>query len=136
MKIITILGCAFCLIMTGTIANAGDPDALIQLDKEWGESWGESQGTETLELLLADDIVALFADGMVGKAQMIEAAASDDSAPVPYVSGDYKVNFLSKDIAVMVHSAGDPEPHLSLHVWQKHDGKWQVAASATVPAEE
>ena len=134
MKIITILGCAFCLIMTGTIANAGDTDALIQLDKEWGES----QGTETLELLLADDIVALGVDGIVGKAQMIEAAASYDSAPEPYVyvSGDYKVNFLSKDIAVMVHSAGDPEPHLSLHVWQKHDGKWQVAASATVPTEE
>ena len=132
MKIISILGCAFCLIMTGTIANAGDTDALIQLDKEWGES----QGTETLELLLADDIVALGVDGIVGKAQMIEAAAGDDSAPVPYVSGDYKVNFLSKDIAVMVHSAGDPEPHLSLHVWQKHDGKWQIAASATVPTEE
>ena len=132
MKIITILGCAFCLIMTGTIANAGDTDALIQLDKEWGES----QGTETLELLLADNIVALSVDGIVGKAQMIEAAAGDDSAPVPYVSGDYKVNFLSKDIAVMVHSAGDPEPHLSLHVWQKHDGKWQIAASATVPTEE
>ena len=132
MKIITILGCAFCLIMTGTIANAGDSDALIQLDKEWGES----RGAEALELLLADDIVALGVDGIVGKAQMIEAAASDDSAPVPYVSGDYKVNFLSKDIAVMVHSAGDPEPHLSLHVWQKHDGKWQVAASATVPTEE
>ncbi len=132
MKLITILGGAFCLIMTGTIANADDTDALIQLDKEWGEY----QGTETLELLLADDIVALGVDGIAGKAQMIEAAANDDSAPVPYVSGDYKVNFLSKDIAVMVHSAGDPEPHLSLHVWQKHDGKWQVAASAMVPTEE
>ena len=118
--------------MTGALANADDSDALIQLDKEWGES----QGAETLENLLADDIVALGAEGMAGKAQMVEDAASADPASGPYVAGDYQVNFLSEDIAVMVHSAGDPDPHWSMHVWQKQDGKWQVAATATVPVEE
>ena len=132
MRIKTLAGCAFFLVMTSTIANAGDTDALIELDKKWGES----QGTETLELLLSDDIVALGEDGIAGKAQMIEAAANDDSASEPYVAGDYKVTFLSEDIAVMVHSAGNPDPHLSMHVWQKRDGKWQIAATATVPVEE
>jgi len=132
MKIRMRIGCVICLIMTGALANADDSDALIQLDKEWGES----QGAETLENLLADDIVALGAEGMAGKAQMVEAAASADPASGPYVAGDYQVNFLSEDIAVMVHSAGDPDPHWSMHVWQKQDGKWQVAATATVPVEE
>ena len=132
MKIRMRIGCVICLIMTGALANADDSDALIQLDKEWGES----QGVETLENLLADDIVALGAEGMAGKAQMVEAAASADPASGPYVAGDYQVNFLSEDIAVMVHSAGDPDPHWSMHVWQKQDGKWQVAATATVPIEE
>ena len=132
MKIRMRIGCVICLIMTGALANADDSDALIQLDKEWGES----QGAETLEIVLADDIVALGAEGMTGKAQMVEAAASADPASGPYVAGDYKVNFLSEDIAVMVHSAGDPDPHWSMHVWQKQDGKWQVAATATVPIEE
>ena len=132
MKIRMRIGCVICLIMTGALANADDSDALIQLDKEWGES----QGAETLENLLADDIVALGAEGMAGKAQMVEDAASADPASGPYVAGDYQVNFLSEDIAVMVHSAGDPDPHWSMHVWQKQDGKWQVAATATVPIEE
>jgi hypothetical protein len=43
---------------------------------------------------------------------------------------------LSDDIAVMTHHAGDPDPHWSMHVWQKKDGGWQVVASATVPLEE
>ncbi len=132
MKIRMRIGCVFCLIMTGALANADDSDALIQLDK----AWGESQGAETLEIVLADDIVALGAEGMAGKAQMVEAAASADPASGPYVAGDYKVNFLSEDIAVMVHSAGDPDPHWSMHVWQKQDGKWQIAATASVPIEE
>ena len=132
MKIKMRIVCVICLIMTGALANADDSDALIQLDKEWGES----QGAETLEIVLADDIVALGAEGMAGKAQMVEAAASADPASAPYVAGDYKVNFLSEDIALMVHSAGGPDPHWSMHVWQKQDGKWQVAATATVPVEE
>lgn len=132
MKIRMKIGCVIGLMMTGALANAGDSDALIQLDKEWGKS----QGAEALEMMLADDIVALDSEGMAGKAQMVEAAASADPASGPYVAGDYKVNFLSEDIAVMVHSAGDTEPHWSMHVWQKHDGKWQVAATATVPVAE
>ena len=126
MKIKAIFGCAFLVVLTGGIANADDTSALIQLDK----NWGSAQGSALLESLLADDIVSLDADGISGKAQMVEAAENDDSAPEPYVAGDFKVNFLSDDVAVMIHSAAD---HWSMHVWKKQNGKWQVAATATVP---
>ncbi len=132
MKIKTIVACAFCLLMAGTLASADESDALVQLDKEWGEA----EGPEALEALIADDILALGLEGVGSKAQMLEAAASDDAATGPYVAGDYDVRFLSTDVAVMIHSAGEPDPHWSMHVWQKRDGKWQVAATATVPVEE
>ncbi len=132
MNIKTMIACVFCLLMAGTMANADDSDALVQLDKEWGEA----EGPEALEALLADNILALGLEGVGSKAQMLEAAASDDAPTGPYVAGDYDVRFLSKDVAVMIHSAGEPDPHWSMHVWQKRDGKWQVAATATVPIEE
>ena len=118
--------------MAGTFANADESDALVQLDK----AWGEAEGPDALESLLADNIVALGSEGVEGKSQILEAAASEDAPTGPYVAGDYSVNFLSEDVAVMVHSAGEPDPHWSMHVWQKREGKWQVAATATVPIEE
>ncbi len=132
MNLKTIVACVFCLVMAGNIANADESDILIQLDKEWGES----EGPVFLESLLDDNIVALDSGGVVGKAQMLEDAASEEAPTGPYVAGDYDVRFLSEDVAVMVHSASEPDPHRSMHVWQKHDGKWQVVASATVPVEE
>ncbi len=132
MNIRTILGCVICLIMAGTVANADESDELVQLDKEWGEA----EGPEALEALLADNILALGLEGVGSKSQMLEAAASDDAPTGPYVAGDYEVRFLSEDVAVMVHSASEPDRHWSMHVWQKRDGKWQVAAPATVPIEK
>ena len=132
MNIRTILGCVFCLIMAGTVANADESDALVQLDKEWGEA----DGPDAAEPFLADNIVALGLEGVQGKAQMLEAVESDDAPTGPYVAGDYDVRFLSEDVAVMVHSVGEPDPHWSMHVWQKRDGKWQVVATATVPIED
>ena len=132
MNLKTIFACVFCLVMAGNIANADESDILIQLDKEWGES----EGPAFLESLLDDNIVALDSEGVVGKAQMLEDAASEDAPTGPYVAGDYDVRFLNENVAVMVHSAGGADPHRSMHVWQKSDGKWQVVASATVPVEE
>ena len=132
MKIRKIAGVVICLVLMMPAANAGDSDALIQLDKEWGS--GLEQGA--LEHFLADGMLALDPRGVAGKAEMLEAAASDGAPTGPYIAGDYEVRFLSEDIAVMVHSAGAPDPHWSMHVWQKTDGKWQIAATATVPIGE
>ncbi|NOR20859.1 MAG: DUF4440 domain-containing protein [Xanthomonadales bacterium] len=132
MNIRTIIGSVICLVMAGSVAIADESDKLVQLDKEWGGA----EGPEAMEALIADNVVTLGAEGIIGKAQMLEAAASSDAPTGPYTAGDYDVRFLSEDIAVMVHSAGKPDPHWSMHVWQKRDGKWQVAASTTVPSEE
>ena len=132
MNMTTILGCLVCLTMAGAVANADESDALVMLDKEWGQA----ESAAAVESLLADDLVALDSDGVGDKAQILEAADSDDAPTGPYVAGDYDVRFLSEDVAVMVHSAGEPNPHWSMHVWQKRDGKWQVAATATVPIED
>ncbi len=127
-----IAGVVICLVLMMPAANAGDSDALIQLDKDWGS--GLEQGA--LEHFLADGILALDATGVTGKAEMIEAQTSASAPTGPYIAGDYEVRFLSEDIAVMVHSAGAPDPHWSMHVWQKTDGKWRIAATATVPVGE
>jgi hypothetical protein len=121
-----------CLMMAGGLANADETDTLVQLDKEWGGS----QGTAVLESLLAENILALDANGIADKARLLEDAESAEAPTEPYVAGDYQVRFLGKDVAVMVHSAAEPDPHWSMHVWQKQGGKWQVTATASVPAEE
>ncbi len=60
MNMKTMIACVFCLLMAGTMANADESDALVQLDKEWGEA----EGPEALEALLADDILALDLEGV------------------------------------------------------------------------
>ena len=132
MNIKTITGVVICLILIIPTANAGDSDALIQMDKDWGSA----PASDDAGRFLSDDIMALDSTGVTGKAEMIEAAASADGPTGPYVAGDYEVRFLSHDIAVMVHSAASPDPHWSMHVWQKKDGKWQVAATASIPVAE
>ena len=91
-------------------------------------------------LVLSDGSVfhgtAIGANGIGNKEAMLEQAASAEPATGPYEASDYKVRFLADDIAVMVHSTPMPEPHWSMHVWQKVDGKWRVAATAAVPVAE
>ena len=132
MKTTKILGSLLGLLVFAGIANADDTNTLIELDKKWGES----EGAEALAPLLSDDILAIDDEGLGGKAEMLAAAAEAEPATGAYDAGDYKVNFLGDDVAVMVHSTGTPEPHWSMHVWQKLDGEWRVTATASVPIEE
>ena len=129
MRTTKILGSLLGLFVFVGIANAGDADALIELDKKWGES----QGADALAPLLSDDILAIGVEGLSGKAEMLAAADEEEPATGPYDAEGYKVRFLSDDVAVMVHSTGVPEPHWSMHVWQKLDGEWRVTATASVP---
>ena len=132
MRTTKILGSILGLLVFAGIANADDTDALIELDKKWGES----VGADALAPLLSDDILAIDVEGLGGKAEMLAAADEAEPATGAYDAGDYKVQFLSDDVAVMVHSTGVPEPHWSMHVWQKLDGEWRVTATASVPIEE
>ena len=102
-------------------------DKLIALDKAWGEA---TSGAD-IDAMIADDILSISAEGLADKAAML--AAQNEPVEGPYIAGDYQVNFLSDDVAVMVHSSGGANPHWSMHVWQKVDGKWVVKATASAP---
>ena len=131
MKIRTIAGVIVSSVLLSAPALAGDADILISLDKQWGEA----EGSEAVGALLLDSVMAVGVDGLADKDAMLEAADDAEPATEPYMAGDYEVQFLSDDIAVMVHSTAPPESHWSLHVWQRVDGEWRVAATASVPVE-
>jgi hypothetical protein len=126
-----------CLGLVAVIATAAhhETEALIELDKKWGSAQG-ADAAGVLDGIIADDVLAVSGEGLGSKAAMLEEAASEDAPAGPYIAGDYKVRFLDDDTAVMVHSAGEPDPHWSLHVWEKRDGKWQVVATISTPIEE
>lgn len=130
-KSIVFAGAVF-LLTTLTAAQAGDADALIELDK----SWGEMRDAASLGDLLADEIVAVSPEGNISKAGLIEESTSAEAPEGPYTPADYVVKFLSEDVAVMTHSTSGEEPHRSMHVWQKQNGTWKVAATASIPAAE
>lgn len=132
MRTTKVLSLATVLLLSAGFANAGDADKLIELDKKWGES----EGADAIAPMLLDEIVAINANGIGDKESMLEQADSAEPATGPYEASDYKVRFLNEDIAVMVHSGLRPEPYWSMHVWQKVDGKWRVAATAAVPLAE
>ena len=123
---------ATLLLTAGTLAHAGDAESLIALDKKWGES---SDAVEVSNLL-ADEMVVLNPDGNGSKAGVIENATNPEGPAGPYTPEDYVVKFISDDVAVMTHGTSGEDPHWSLHVWQKQDGEWKVAATANIPAEE
>mgnify|MGYP000111266009 CR=1 FL=1 len=113
------------------IATAGDSDALIALDK----AWGEAKNAEDIQGLVSDNLLSLDPSGVTGKAELIKAMGEAEPSDAPYIAGDYKVNFTDKQTAIMVHSAGSgKDAHWSMHVWKKVEGKWQVAATASIPA--
>ena len=132
MRKTTVFGLCASLLLSAAFANADNTDTLIELDKKWGES----QGADALSPMLADSIIVIGVDGLGDKAAMLEQAENAEPATEPYMPGDFKVKFLSDDVAVMVHSTPPPEPHWSMHVWHKVDGEWRVTATASVPVGE
>ena len=133
MRIINVVIVTACVTFAVNGVHADESGALIKMDK----AWGMAQSPAEVKSLFTSGFIALDSDGISGKAELLEAMASDDSAVGPYVAGDYKVEFLDSNTAVMVHSAGSgDDAHWSMHVWRKNDGKWQVAATASVEADD
>ncbi|HEY5755646.1 MAG TPA: nuclear transport factor 2 family protein [Steroidobacter sp.] len=115
-------------------ANAGadDKDALITLDKQWGQAVGKGDKTAAAKFI-ADNSVSVDDKGMKNKQQQI-----DDIRPAPagekYEAVDYKVTFINPDTAIMTHSTKGADAHYSLHVWSRKGGTWQVIATSTTAA--
>ena len=120
------------LIMFAANAGADDKEALIALDKQWGEAVGKGDKTAAAKFI-ADNSVSVDDQGMKNKQQQIA-----DIKPAPagekYEGVDYKVTFINPDTAIMTHSTKGTDRHYSLHVWSRKGGSWQVIATSTTPA--
>ena len=120
------------VIFTATVGVADDKDALIALDKQWGESVVKGDTTVAAKLL-ADKVVSIDDSGVKGKEGVLA-----DMKPAPagthYEAADYKVTFINPDTAIMTHAAKGADAHYSLHVWSRKSGAWQVVATSTTRA--
>lgn len=120
------------LAMFAADAAADDKEALIALDKQWGESVGKGDKVAAAKFI-ADNSVSVDDKGMKNKQEQIA-----DIQPAPagekYEAVDYKVTFLNPDTAIMTHSTKGADAHYSLHVWSRKGGTWQVVATSTTPA--
>ena len=120
------------MMFTAAAVVADDTNALIALDKQWGESNGKGDTTVAAKLL-SDKVVSVSEKGVRGK-----QAELADIEPAPagtrYEPTDYKVTFLNSDTAIMTHGTKGADAHYSLHVWSRKGGTWQIVASSTTPA--
>jgi uncharacterized protein DUF4440 len=120
------------LIMFAATARADDKEALIALDKQWGEAVGKGDKTAAAKFI-ADASVSVDDKGMKNKQQQI-ADIQPAPAGAKYEAVDYKVTFINPDTAIMTHSTKGTDAHYSLHVWSRKGGTWQVIATSTTPA--
>ena len=119
--------------------------ALISVDKQWGEAGGD---TAKLDKIIGDNLVAIGSKGEAQNKQQMIADNKAISAGVQnasYTPDEFKFEMLSPDVVVMTHRGTTKgmqnnkevtESHRSLHVFQKRDGRWQVVANAQLPISE
>jgi len=117
-------------------------DALISLDKQWGEAGADSA---KLDKIVGDNLLSVGTRGEAqNKKEMIadNVATSSGVQNSSYKADEYKFEMLSPDVVVMTHRGTikgmvngkeETESHRSLHVFEKKDGRWQVVANAQVP---
>jgi hypothetical protein len=133
MRIFNVVVFAASVAFAASGVNADESGALIKLDK----AWGGAQSPGDVESLIASNFIAVDEEGVSGRSDLLKAMASDGPPTGPYVAGNYKVEFLDSNTAVMTHSAGSgDDKHWSMHLWRKNGGKWQVAATASVEADD
>jgi hypothetical protein len=111
---------------------ADDTEALIALDKQWGESIVKGDTTVS-EKLLADKVVSVDENGVMGK-QEILADIKPAPAGTTYEPTGYKVTFIDSDTAIMTHATTGANAHHSLHVWSRKGGTWQIVATSMTNA--
>jgi len=119
--------------------------ALIALDKQWGEAGGD---TAKLDKIIGDNVLAIGAKGEAQDKQQLIASNKALSAGVQngtYTADEYKFDMPSSDVVIMTHRGTTKgmqngkeatESHRSLHVFQKQNGQWRVVANAQLPVAE
>jgi hypothetical protein len=128
----TSVASAALLSLCAIAANAANTDdELIALDKQWAESAMKGD-MSAAEKLLSEQVTSVTEEGVKGKKEEI-ASYKDAPAGARYEPTNYKVTFLTPDIAVMTHGTKGADAHYSMHVWMRKGGKWQVVATSTTP---
>jgi hypothetical protein len=119
-------------MFTVNVGAADDTNALIALDKQWGETGVKGDMTVAAKLL-ADKVVSVTEKGVRGKQGEL---ADNEPAPAGtrYEPTDYKVTFIDSNTAIMTHGTKGAEAHYSLHVWSHKGDTWQIVATSTTPA--
>jgi hypothetical protein len=132
MKSILVTVATLLVMFAAAAYAADDTEALIALDKQWGESIVKGDKTVS-ERLLADKVVSVDENGVTGKQAMLA-----DIKPAPagtrYEPTDYKVTFMNPDTAIMTHATKGAAAHYSLHVWSRKGGTWQIVATSMTNA--
>ncbi len=132
MKRFVTAALAITWLISAPWAVADLEEQLIKLDREWGEATKPEQ----LKGLLTENFILVDEDGSHSRTDMMDQLEKAKPSDEPYVAGGYSVRKVDDKVAVMVHSTtADGETYTSMHVWRKHDGKWKVAASASVEAD-
>lgn len=132
MKSILVTVATLLAMAAATAHAADDTDALIALDKQWGES-GVKGDASVAAKLLAGKVVSVTESGVRGKEGEL-ADMKPEPAGTRYEPFDYKVTFINPDTAIMTHGTKGVDAHYSLHVWARKGGTWQIIATSTTPA--
>ena len=132
MKSIPVTVATFLVMFAAAVHAADDTDALIALDKQWGESAVKGDPAVSAKLL-ADKVVSVDENGVMGK-QGVLAATKPAPAGTRYEPTDFKVTFLNPDTAIMTHATKGADAHYSLHVWSRKGGTWQIVATSMTNA--
>jgi hypothetical protein len=132
MKSILIAGMTSLIAFASAAHAADETQALIALDKQWGESIVKGDPAVS-EKLLADKVVSVDENGTMGK-QAILADIKPAPAGTRYEPTDFKVTFLNPDTAIMTHGTKGAGAHYSLHVWSRKGGTWQIVATSMTNA--
>jgi len=132
MKRVLVTTATFLLMFASAARAADDTEALIALDKQWGESIVKGDKTVS-EKLLAEKVISVDENGVMGK-QAVVADIKPAPAGTRYEPTGYKVTFMNPDTAIMTHATKGTDAHYSLHVWSRKGGTWQIVATSMTNA--
>lgn len=132
MKRILVTAATFLLMFAVAARAADETEALIALDKQWGESIVKGDKTVS-EKLLAEKVISVDENGVMGK-QAVVADIKPAPAGTRYEPTGYKVTFMNPDTAIMTHATKGTDAHYSLHVWSRKGGTWQIVATSMANA--
>jgi len=132
MKRILVTAATFLLMFAVAARAAYETEALIALDKQWGESIVKGDKTVS-EKLLAEKVISVDENGVMGK-QAVVADIKPAPAGTRYEPTGYKVTFMNPDTAIMTHATKGTDAHYSLHVWSRKGGTWQIVATSMTNA--